>query len=1111
MPRVLVAGGASFLGSSLCEALLLQNLEVICLDNYVTGKPENVFDLLDRPNFRLIEKNIRSVSLPKVDYIFHLAGVQEYLDGVDVSLETLEANSLGTRKLLEATHFFKAKFLLISAIDLYQGFLSKLSLEHYFGSNPDDARRFSHHEAKRFAEALVFEYFRKFKVDARIVRLADVYGPKMNLATGTALGELVTSAVLNEMLLIKGEGLTVIRPTFVDDVVYGLVKAMFNKGTSGKIYNLVNPTEATILQLAYGLQDLKPDLKLGFSKERETLKFPLSKAELLATQEELGWRPNVSLKKGLKATLDWFANLDEWREKTSELLAKRKKGLKQTKETLEEEIARLKDKREKNTREKKNQKEDREGKKEIRADDREEIEEKKEKKEKKKEDTEKEEEKEKESKEEKDEEGEENVEDKEESALVKIKSSEEVEEVEDEETGNEPVVVREFPFWEKIKRIGRKGRGIVKKPQISLPRPRRFSGRFSLPQFSLPRLSRPRLSRFSLTRKKIVFLVCFGILLVGTVYPLGSLAFYSFLGWENLKSFSQALEGQDIEKAKKSSAAATENFQRAKNSLGTTGWLASMVNKREEQARYNSLLTVAVDATSALNHASRASEFLLEAAKTITGSETGNLENSVSEAKLEIGLAEDKLSLAWGGIKNVDAAEFPSALNAPLALAQAEIPQARDKLATIRLALALVPEIVGLNENRTYLLLFQNNMELRPGGGFIGSYGLAHFVGGRLTQIKVEDVYAADGQLKEAVLPPKPIRDYLNQGNWYLRDSNWSAHFPSNAAQAEWFLDKSLGIKVDGVIALDISVLQKLLEVLGPIELVDYQETVDVKNVFERAEYHSEADFFPGSTQKRDFLGSLARTILKRVLGSEEEKWSQIVSAFTASLREKHMLVSLHHPEVKKIVAEENWDGAVAIEQKPLANELADYFMVVDANVGANKANFFIRREVHGLTVIDKDGGVAKRLTIVYQNQSPADTWPGGTYKNYLRVYVPSGSVFQEIWVDEVNDPGLVQKGRELGKTVFGVYFEVPIKSKVRIVFDYQLPSTMKFTNGVGVYSLLVQKQAGVIDDHLTATINYPSFYKIIKSEPVGKGEDQGIRYSTTLEEDRNFKLEFIK
>ena len=1049
LPRVLVAGGASFLGASLCDALLLQNLDVICLDSLNTGKAENLLGLFVRPNFKFIKQDIQSAVLPKVDYIFHLAGLEEYLNGVDVSLTTLETNSLGTRKLLKVAQSSKAKFLLASSIDLYQGFLSKLSLEHYFGPKKEDERRFSHHEAKRFAEALVFEFFKKFHVDARIVRLANVYGPKMNLGTGTVLGEMITNAVSNKPLIIKGEGLTVLHPTFVDDVVYGLIKAMFGKGTTGKIYNLVNPQEVTVLQLAYALQDVKPNLRLSFSKEKEELKFPLSKAELLVTQEELRWQPRVSLKEGLRTTLEWFAKAEERKGQTKQVLKKREEQLKEAEKALQKEIEGLAEK----VKEPKKAGEVKETK----------VREKKEKK----------------------------TEKKQEEPLVKIKTSEEFKEV-----SKEPLVISESFLFEGLKKISAGIKGLFKKPKVNLPQV----------SLSFPRLSFPALSR-----KRIGFLFSLLVVFVGVLYPIGSFAFFSFYGWQNLKDFSEAVEKQDFVKAQKNSFSAEKSFKKAQDGLSAISWLASMLKKREEQAKYQLLLTAAADASSALKHASNAFIPILEMVRVIISSGPGNLETLLSEAKLEIDLAEDKLALAEGSFKNIDASDFLSSLNAPISLAKEKIPYVREQLTAFRQILAFLPEIIGLHENKTYLLLFQNNMELRPGGGFIGSYGLVYFAGGRLTKIEIEDVYTADGQLKEAVLPPKPIKDYLNQGNWFLRDSNWSAHFPSNAAQAEWFLDKSLGIKVDGVVALDVSVLQKLLAAIGPVELVDFRETVDEKNVFEKTEYHSEADFFPGSTAKKDFLGSLARTLLEKVLTSEKEKWPRIVSAFSSSLAQKHLMVFLHNPEVNKILAQQKWDGTVLLEQKPLVNELSDYLMVVDANLGANKANFFLRREVSSLTVIDRDGGVAKRLTLVYHNQSPAETWPGGTYKNYLRVYVPSGSVLQKVEVGDLTDPGLVEKGRELGKTVFAIYFEVPIQSKKRIILDFQLPSVMKFSNGVGIYSLLVQKQPGVIDDHLTVTVNYPSFYKIIKSEPTGKGSEQAIRYSTTLEEDRKFKIEFIK
>ena len=164
------------------------------------------------------------------------------------------------------------------------------------------------------------------------------------------------------------------------------------------------------------------------------------------------------------------------------------------------------------------------------------------------------------------------------------------------------------------------------------------------------------------------------------------------------------------------------------------------------------------------------------------------------------------------------------------------------------------PDMFGFNGSKTYLVLFQNNMELRPGGGFIGSYAILNLSKGKIGSFKIYDVYDADGQLKGHVEPPYPIRRYLPSIHWYLRDSNFNVDFSKGAVASAVFLNSEMQQAVDGVIGVDLSFVKNLLSVVGPVEVADYNQTVNADNFFQVAKAHAEDNFFPGSTQKKDFL-----------------------------------------------------------------------------------------------------------------------------------------------------------------------------------------------------------------------------------------------------------------
>lgn len=304
-PTALVAGGAGFIGSSLCLTLISQNFHVVCVDNLSSGKKDNIKEILTSPNFTFIEADINSkdFKLPeelKIDYCFHLAGIEEYQKGM--SLDTLLVNSLGTRQLLEIAKNNQAKFILLSSADLYSGAISSSSLRYYFGKSPQGEAVLSAHEAKRFSEALSFEYYKKYDLAVTIIRLKDVYGPKMNLERGDEIADLIKAASEKKTLKIAGDGLKTINPTYVSDIVFGIVKAALGD-FNGEIFILVNPEKVTIESFAQTLKLVAGPLEIEHKKEDSTLEIPAPHLDLDNTKEKISWSPKVSLTEGISGVI----------------------------------------------------------------------------------------------------------------------------------------------------------------------------------------------------------------------------------------------------------------------------------------------------------------------------------------------------------------------------------------------------------------------------------------------------------------------------------------------------------------------------------------------------------------------------------------------------------------------------------------------------------------------------------------------------------------------------------------------------------------------------------------------------------------------------------------
>ena len=432
----------------------------------------------------------------------------------------------------------------------------------------------------------------------------------------------------------------------------------------------------------------------------------------------------------------------------------------------------------------------------------------------------------------------------------------------------------------------------------------------------------------------------------------------------------------------------------------------------------------------------------------------------------------------------------------------------------------LLDDLTGASgSKKTYLVLLQNNTELRPGGGFIGNYATVEFNQGKLGDITVDDIYNIDGQLKEKIEPPKELKDKLGTTQLYLRDSNWSPDNTLNSQTERDLFKKETGKSVDGVITLDLSFVQEILESSGPIRLEDYKEDISAKNLFEKGEYYSEIGFFPGSTQKKDFFGALSKALIAKVLQTEKEDknaTSQIalIKAVRNALHGKHMMLSFDDPNLATYVATHGWNQPLPpLTFNPADDsfETRDFLTISEANLGANKVNRFIERKISYDMTIGRDADLVAKLKISYTNNSQADTWPGGKYTNFLRVYVPANSGLLEVRNGDVTDIKTVATQIQGFLTSFSTFVEVPIKSTKEIELTYRIPKNIKLETNP-TYHVYFSKQPGTESDPLTFIFNLPQYLQIRSingsEEVTGK---QNVKTETDLEVDRQFTIEVKK
>ncbi len=494
------------------------------------------------------------------------------------------------------------------------------------------------------------------------------------------------------------------------------------------------------------------------------------------------------------------------------------------------------------------------------------------------------------------------------------------------------------------------------------------------------------------------------------------------------------------------------------------------------------------------------------------GSGTADVAQLISQSRLEIEELYQKLSLLDGVLPPTAPAIIPEVHHDKYLKIKSQLASLKRSITTAKALLATAPDFIGLGGRRKYGVLFQNNMELRATGGFIGSFAILTFENGKLYDMPIFDVYDADGQLKGHVEPPTPIKTFLGEANWYLRDSNFDPDFPTSARRAEWFIKKSLNQDVDGMIAVNVDTLIGLLKATGPLLISDYNETITDGNLYERSQYHAEVNFFPGSTQKKEFLSTVANSLFAKLPSLGAGEGIKMVEALTTSIAEKNTLVSLSNASADHVFATLGWNGAVTDLPCPVPDNCAkDYAMVVDSNFGVNKANYFLRRSLDMVITFDKNLVVGHTLKINYQNTSTSTAWPSGAYKNYSRIYLPLGATLNHLKIgDRLIESKDYTLTMEHNKLVLGFLANIPVNSTVTVEVDYstpQLPQTPDLT-----YTWYWQKQPGTSSrDQLTVYLNHPLYLKPLIISPSAQLETQQLKFNFTNDTDHRVTVKFQK
>ncbi len=444
----------------------------------------------------------------------------------------------------------------------------------------------------------------------------------------------------------------------------------------------------------------------------------------------------------------------------------------------------------------------------------------------------------------------------------------------------------------------------------------------------------------------------------------------------------------------------------------------------------------------------------------------------------------------------------------------------------------VLPRLLGADGRRVYLILVQNEDELRATGGFISGVARVAVEGGELLEVEFEDSYAVDDLSQPYPEPPSPLREYMLIDLWLFRDSNWSPDFPTSARTAMTLYAVGRDVVADGVIALDQQAIQRLVDALGPLEVEGYPEPVTGENVIRAAREAwapGEAPADDWWRHRKDFMAHLLEAVLRRVREEPERvDPARLARAVLQSLERKDLLVYLQDEQAADLLKELGWDGA-------MRSVSGDYLMVVDTNMGFNKVNALVEESLEYVVDLTDPARPRAVLTVrhrhpVAEGESPCRQEPryDPTYEqmtrrcywDYLRVYVPPNSTLLAATPHPVPGEAMMSgrptsgevtvESAETGHQVFATFFLLPPGQALETRFEYLLPTDVLRALGSGEveYTLTVQKQPGTRGVDLEVRLLLPQGADLATSDPSPASADGGeVRYALRLDTDRVLRV----
>ncbi len=514
------------------------------------------------------------------------------------------------------------------------------------------------------------------------------------------------------------------------------------------------------------------------------------------------------------------------------------------------------------------------------------------------------------------------------------------------------------------------------------------------------------------------------------------------------------------------------------------------------------------------------------AADSVGGKESTDVVAKLALLTTAVSAMAPHVDAAAAGLKEVDAKVVPADYQQKVVDLQTYVPQLATALHEFLTFSQALATMLGAQGDMRYLVAFQNNTELRPTGGFIGSFAQMDVSHGTISKMEVPGggTYAVEGQLTKFVEAPGPLQ--LLKARWEMQDANWFPDFPTSAKKFQWFYEHAGGPSTDGVLAVNATFITKLLALTGPIALPDYGVTVDAENFLFETEKAVEIDADPTLNTPKAFLSDLAPLLLDKMTKADMPTFLAMLDVVGQGLHDKDIQVYFDNNELQAAMNSLGWTGAVK-------STAGDYLMVVDTNLGGGKTDGVIEQQVDVVADVADDGSVVDKVTITkIHHGMPEAVFSGRNNVDYLRLYVPSGSQLLNADGFEVPDESLFKSSdvplqtdedlslamtgvskdlvtgtdvwNEQGKTVFGNWMQTAPGETQVVHLTYKLPFSLAPTASTGLfglaktelglgktlpYTMLVQKQSGVESRQTSLTLDLPQKIGVVWSSTEGLGK----------------------